>query len=470
MKVASHKMLYMKKSLLMLVFISVTGLVKAQVTVGANTAPPAGAMLEIKSNGSKGILLPRVTDTTAVTNPVQGLQVYATNDNKVYVYSNKWQQLLSDGTGWLLQGNANNGGSNSLGYTDSADLVLITNNAERMRLTGNGKLGIGTQNPTERIHLYGNQKIKGALLFGDSAKAGGPVQFALGDPLGWEYSGKIPVNILINDSVSGNFKYPEYNWVGDIISGKTIKHTGGSSDAANVYNLDMEPVISSQSTGAFSVAEAAFQVITNLGSGNIGTMEGAQIGAYNSGNNTVNLISGVYASAGPNDFNATAASTNHTDSLWGLTAKAFPYKYIGGGAATVGHIKGVNVFTGAHAQSGAAASVGQNYSVYINTPLHTGTIGSNYGIYIQNQHGVTAGSNYALYYAGVSPFTVKSDGNVGIGTATPGAKLEVNGTIKATSINFSGLATYPDDAAAGSGGLVSGDMYKTATGELRIKL
>ena len=62
------------------------------------------------------------------------------------------------------------------------------------------------------------------------------------------------------------------------------------------------------------------------------------------------------------------------------------------------------------------------------------------------------------------------DGNVGIGTSSPGAKLEVNGTIKATDINFTGLSTFADDSAAGTGGLTAGDVYKTSTGELRIKL
>ena len=32
------------------------------------------------------------------------------------------------------------------------------------------------------------------------------------------------------------------------------------------------------------------------------------------------------------------------------------------------------------------------------------------------------------------------------------------------------LPTYADDAAAGSGGLITGQLYKTATGEVRIKL
>lgn len=49
-------------------------------------------------------------------------------------------------------------------------------------------------------------------------------------------------------------------------------------------------------------------------------------------------------------------------------------------------------------------------------------------------------------------------GNVGIGTTSPGSKLSVVG-----------LPTYADDSAAGTGGLSAGDIYKTATGELRIK-
>lgn len=68
---------------------------------------------------------------------------------------------------------------------------------------------------------------------------------------------------------------------------------------------------------------------------------------------------------------------------------------------------------------------------------------------------------------------IDSKGNWGIGYSPSkvlSEKLEVNGKIKATSINFTGLPTYANDAAAATGGLTQGDMYKTSTGELRIKL
>jgi len=55
---------------------------------------------------------------------------------------------------------------------------------------------------------------------------------------------------------------------------------------------------------------------------------------------------------------------------------------------------------------------------------------------------------------------IDSSGNVGIGTTSPAAKLEVNGTIKATDINFSGLPTS-------SSGLSSGDVWNDG-GTLKI--
>lgn len=72
----------------------------------------------------------------------------------------------------------------------------------------------------------------------------------------------------------------------------------------------------------------------------------------------------------------------------------------------------------------------------------------------------------------VTRMRIDDQGHVGIGTgnAVISEKLVVQGRIKATSVNFSGLPTFANNGAALSGGLVSGDMYKTSDGDVRIVL
>lgn len=70
----------------------------------------------------------------------------------------------------------------------------------------------------------------------------------------------------------------------------------------------------------------------------------------------------------------------------------------------------------------------------------------------------------------VERIRIDSGGYVGIGTATPQARLDVNGAaILRSRLNLAGAGTYASDSAAGSAGLVAGDVYKTASGTLMIK-
>lgn len=62
-----------------------------------------------------------------------------------------------------------------------------------------------------------------------------------------------------------------------------------------------------------------------------------------------------------------------------------------------------------------------------------------------------------------TPFVVDATGDVGIGTQFPQKILHTVGTIR-----FEALGTYANNAAAIAGGLTTNDVYKTATGELRI--
>ena len=56
-----------------------------------------------------------------------------------------------------------------------------------------------------------------------------------------------------------------------------------------------------------------------------------------------------------------------------------------------------------------------------------------------------------------------STGDIGIHTSNPARPLHVTGIVR-----LQGLPTYANNAAAIAGGLVADDVYKTATGELRI--
>jgi predicted heme/steroid binding protein len=48
-------------------------------------------------------------------------------------------------------------------------LMLGTGNAERLRITSGGNVGIGTTSPSEKLHLVGNQKIDGVLTIATSS-------------------------------------------------------------------------------------------------------------------------------------------------------------------------------------------------------------------------------------------------------------------------------------------------------------
>jgi hypothetical protein len=68
-----------------------------------------------------------------------------------------WNQTgtWTGGDGWLLFGNAGTTpADNFLGTTDRAPLVIRTDDAERMRVTESGQVGIGTDSPGDQLSVY----------------------------------------------------------------------------------------------------------------------------------------------------------------------------------------------------------------------------------------------------------------------------------------------------------------------------
>ncbi len=143
-------------------------------------APDSNAILDVSST-TKGALFPRMTTAqrTAIERPAIGLTVFDLDKKTYWYYTGmEWVEMTTnkvEGTSegnsnsrvnddWNTLGNTNSGGE-FLGTTNNQPLIFKTNDSERMRVAGNGNVGIGVQNPNERLEVGGS----GRAFFGDGA-------------------------------------------------------------------------------------------------------------------------------------------------------------------------------------------------------------------------------------------------------------------------------------------------------------
>lgn len=153
--------------------------------------------------------------------------------------------------------------------------------------------------------------------------------------------------------------------------------------------------------------------------------------------------------------------------------------YAGGSAAQTGQVIGVET-AGANLGSGlVTALVGNKTAVYVfgtgnvtdsyaflvagPSITNTGTIGAAYGIYVSSQKvtGVTTG--VGIYQVGASDINYFA-GDVGIGTVTPGKKLDVAGAIALTGLLH--LGKYTTGAAPSP--IQGATYFDTTLGKMRI--
>ena len=406
------------------VFITALPHLAASQSLSINTdgtTANASAMLDVKSL-TKGLLIPRMsrTERDAIIAPATGLMIFQNAPDSIgfyYYNGSSWTWLLSnsnaDSLAWKTRGNAGTTAANNfIGTTDNVPLVFRVNNAEKMRITPGGNVGIGVPAPAVALD------VAGSATFGTGNVNTGTKSIVLGS----------------TNTLSGNYS---------IATGTSNILSGNNSIAS----------------GESNTLSAIRSIVTGLG--NVVAGENNIAGGYH------NYIPAPYAHSivvGQEDTVTASASAvfGYLNKITAYTGFAAGAKNLvsGQNSTAIGYEGMVSGFSGFITGSQDTA-YGNNAAVF-----GTGNYGASYsemslGMY-GTKYAASSISNYnpadRVFNVGIGisqnlradAFTILKSGNVGIGTATPTSKLQVVG-----------LPVYANNAAAISGGLTAGAFYRT---------
>lgn len=169
-----------------------------------------------------------------------------------------------------------------------------------------------------------------------------------------------------------------------------------------------------------------------------------------------NTITGGSTTDYPQNYLQTLYSGSGTQSyLYGQATEVIQQ---GPGSLTNGYSSLFRVVN----NSSTGGSITNGYGVFVDTPQGGGTIMNAYGLYIRPQTVSGVSTGYSIFQAGPSDINSFA-GSVGIGTTSPGAKLEIDGNLKLTSGSGASV-TYADgtqQTTAWTGVLCGGDYAES---------
>ncbi len=315
---------------------------------------------------------------------------------------------------WSLSGNSNATGTSKLGTTNAIPLRLFTNNVARIYLATDGKAGIGTSSPQQRLHVEGtsnqaifvNTSAVGALSGSGMIGYAKELPAAAGNRLGYFLLGSRG-GAEANYNTAGMVGYAAGAW------------TAGSSHPAYLSFETTAPGSTTRSE-RLRIDAAGYMLPGTAAAQDLGSEMKQWERAYLSSGFSIGPP-GTYAAVSV--VNATTGrgisveNTYRGDShLSGVLATSVQGDGYGYGVSAEGGRRGVNA--SAHGRSSSAAA----YGVYGSASGSTG-VGDRYGVYGYAYGGGTnigvygyahtsVGTSYAGYFVGrvhATSFTTTSD-------------------------------------------------------------
>ena len=369
----------------------------------------ASAMLDVKSL-TKGLLIPRMsrTERDAIIAPATGLMIFQNAPDSIgfyYYNGSSWTWLLSnsnaDSLAWKTRGNAGTTAANNfIGTTDNVPLVFRVNNAEKMRVTPAGNVGIGVSVPAVTLD------VAGSAIFGIGNINTGTKSIVSGS-----------TNTLSGNNSIASGESNTVSAIRSIVTGLGNVVAGENNIAGGYHNYIPAPyahsIVVGQEDTVTASASAVFGYLNKV-TAYTGFAAGAK-----------NLVSGQNSTAIGYEGMASGFSafiTGSKDTARGDNAAVFG---IGNNGASYSEM--------------ALGMYGTEYTAASTINYNPADRVFNVGIGISQNLRADA-------------LTILKSGNVGIGTATPTSKLQVVG-----------LPVYTSNAAAILGGLTVGAFYRTGT-------
>jgi len=360
------------------------------------------------------------------TIPTRGIKIH-NYDTTVNSQSGLTFLLRSTGSSYGDSGSISTGKENLWGVASTWNSYVSFHTsqagslAEKLRITSGGNVGIGTTAPDNKLHMYKSdtgvmETANASMLILEQGSTGDTsIQF--------ELAGGQLFSMGIDNSDNDNFK---------LLDGSTtvmdIDGTLNVVDFAKTIGLNGAP------------AATNYGINYSITNDPTGSMRGL--------NNSI--TGGAGANSGYGVYNTMSSAYSDMNGIVNVISSTANYSYAAGMWSTVTSGGDGNIGYGVHSRvQGSNDNLAQTlygdqielvtyggtatdiaYGLHITDVSTTSTGGKQYGLYIDvDDADVTNHSVYVESGSGHSYF----GSNVGIGTTSPGAALEVNGDIKLTS-------------------------------------